>query len=185
MTARLLRASQEPPHTRGECIDGPRPCPWFSCRHHLAAEASTCSLDVADEGPHTFEEIGAILGLTRERIRQIEVQALGKMSRGIAVLEQAAPTAKPHAHFQNAHISRVAPASSTHVRDTGSRTSMPAPTAPVEANQEPGAPPPAPPDRELRTSELLRELAAHPELAGLVRRIRRGVWRIRRQVDAE
>ncbi len=23
------------PKTRGDCIDGPRPCPWVSCRHHM------------------------------------------------------------------------------------------------------------------------------------------------------
>ncbi len=26
------------PRTRAECIDGPRPCPWVSCRHHLALD---------------------------------------------------------------------------------------------------------------------------------------------------
>lgn len=26
------------PRTRAECIDGPRPCPWASCRHHLLLE---------------------------------------------------------------------------------------------------------------------------------------------------
>lgn len=23
------------PKTRGECVDGPRPCPWVSCRYNL------------------------------------------------------------------------------------------------------------------------------------------------------
>lgn len=26
------------PRTRAECADSPRPCPWVSCRHHLAIE---------------------------------------------------------------------------------------------------------------------------------------------------
>lgn len=39
----------------------------------------TCSLDVADRGGVTLEEVGAILNLTRERIRQIEVGALVKL----------------------------------------------------------------------------------------------------------
>lgn len=28
------------PKKRGECIDGPRPCPWASCRHHLLLDVS-------------------------------------------------------------------------------------------------------------------------------------------------
>lgn len=28
------------PRTRGECVDGPRPCPWVSCRHHLLLDIS-------------------------------------------------------------------------------------------------------------------------------------------------
>lgn len=39
----------------------------------------TCSLDVADEGEHTLDEIGKILGVTRERVRQIETKALMKL----------------------------------------------------------------------------------------------------------
>lgn len=26
------------PRTRGECINGPRPCPWIGCRYHLGTE---------------------------------------------------------------------------------------------------------------------------------------------------
>lgn len=32
----------------------------------------TCSLDVIGKGPHTLETVGNVLGVTRERIRQIE-----------------------------------------------------------------------------------------------------------------
>lgn len=39
----------------------------------------TCALDVADRGGVTLEDVGRILGLTRERIRQIEVGALVKL----------------------------------------------------------------------------------------------------------
>lgn len=28
------------PRTRGECIDGPRPCPHVSCRYHLVVEVT-------------------------------------------------------------------------------------------------------------------------------------------------
>jgi DNA-directed RNA polymerase sigma subunit (sigma70/sigma32) len=39
----------------------------------------TCSLDVAEAGALTLEEIGLITNLTRERIRQVEVRGLLKL----------------------------------------------------------------------------------------------------------
>lgn len=82
------------PRTRGDCINGPRPCPWVSCRHHLFWELLqrrlvetpldcvwSCALDVADAGEHTLEEIGELFGLTRERIRQIETMAFDRVKR--------------------------------------------------------------------------------------------------------
>ena len=76
-----------------------RPCPYVSCKHHLYLDvnpetgsiklnfpdlevwemAETCSLDVADKGGITLEEVGEILNLTRERIRQVEVRGLLKL----------------------------------------------------------------------------------------------------------
>jgi hypothetical protein len=87
------------PKTRGQCIDGPRPCPYVSCKHHLFLDISSktgaiklnfpdldlwemgesCALDVADRGGTTLEDVGAIMNLTRERIRQVEVRALAKL----------------------------------------------------------------------------------------------------------
>jgi hypothetical protein len=87
------------PRTRAECADGPRPCPFVSCRHHLYIDVSprtgaiklnfpdlevwdlgeSCALDVADRGGTTLEDVGAIMNLTRERIRQVEVKALAKL----------------------------------------------------------------------------------------------------------
>jgi hypothetical protein len=87
------------PKTRAECIDGERPCPFVSCAHHLYLDVSpktgaiklnfpdlevwemteTCALDVADRGGTTLEEVGAIMNLTRERIRQVEVKGLAKL----------------------------------------------------------------------------------------------------------
>ena len=89
----------ERPRTRAECLAMPRPCPFVSCEHHLYLDvnpdsgaiklnfphlevwemAETCSLDVADKGGITLEEVGAILNLTRERIRQVEVRGLCKI----------------------------------------------------------------------------------------------------------
>ena len=76
------------PLTRGDCMDGPRPCPHVTCRHHLdvekrhgvgVGENPTCSLDVADIGEHTLEEVAEIFGMTRERVRQIQSEALEKL----------------------------------------------------------------------------------------------------------
>ncbi len=87
------------PKTRAECVDGERPCPFVSCKHHLYLDVSartgaiklnfpdlevwemteTCALDVADRGGTTLEEVGAIMNLTRERIRQVEVKGLAKL----------------------------------------------------------------------------------------------------------
>jgi hypothetical protein len=87
------------PRTRGECIDGPRPCPFVSCKYHLFIDVSprtgaiklnfpdlevwemneSCALDVADRCGTTLEDVGAIMNLTRERIRQVEVKALAKL----------------------------------------------------------------------------------------------------------
>lgn len=86
---------------RGDCVNGPRPCPLVSCRFHLYLDVNpntgsiklnfpglevwdlkeTCALDVADRGGVTLDEIGEIFNLTRERIRQIELQALHKLKR--------------------------------------------------------------------------------------------------------
>ena len=87
------------PRTRAECAEGARPCPYVSCKHHLFLDVSSrtgaiklnfpdidvenmtesCALDVSDRGGTTLEEVGAIMNLTRERIRQLEVKALAKL----------------------------------------------------------------------------------------------------------
>ncbi len=89
----------EKPKSRSECVEGIRPCPFVSCKHHLYLDVSsrtgaiklnfpdlevwemteTCALDIADRGGTTLEEVGAIMNLTRERIRQVEVKALAKL----------------------------------------------------------------------------------------------------------
>jgi hypothetical protein len=98
---RLLypESDYEKPRTRAECLEGPRPCPYVSCKHHLYIDVSartgaiklnfpdlevwdlgeSCALDVADRGGTTLEDVGAIMNLTRERIRQVEVKALAKL----------------------------------------------------------------------------------------------------------
>lgn len=106
------------PRTRGECVDGPRPCPWASCRHHTLLDVTkagritmhrldvedlklvdddgdtidaSCSLDLAERGPRTLLQVGSLFGFGRERSRQIEAAALVSLrhDRGAAVLAEA------------------------------------------------------------------------------------------------
>lgn len=67
------------PKTRAECVDGPRPCPHTTCRYHVASGRpdASCALDLADRGERTLEEVGELLGMTREGARLIEKKALG------------------------------------------------------------------------------------------------------------
>ena len=87
------------PATRGECASVSRPCPYVSCKYHLYLDVNpntgsikvnfperevwelkaSCALDVAKQGGITLEEVGEILNLTRERIRQIEARAMSKL----------------------------------------------------------------------------------------------------------
>lgn len=91
------------PRTRADCEGGERPCPWVSCKYHLYLEvlssggvklifpdlevwelAESCAIDVAERGNGegvTLEEVGALLNITRERVRQIEVKGLAKLRR--------------------------------------------------------------------------------------------------------
>jgi hypothetical protein len=98
------------PRERAECATGPRPCMFISCKHHLYLDVNpstgsiklnfpdkevwemneTCALDVADRGGITLEEVGAIMNLTRERIRQVETRGLLKL-RAIAEDEPRIP----------------------------------------------------------------------------------------------
>jgi len=90
------------PTSRAECVEEMRPCPWVACKHHLYLDINpetgsikinfpelepwelkhTCALDVAERGGITLEEVGEIMNLTRERIRQVEVRGLLKLKMG-------------------------------------------------------------------------------------------------------
>jgi hypothetical protein len=85
------------PGARAECVDGPRPCPWYGCRHHLGLHqsaggelrvreledlAETCVLDLVDANPDgmPLEAIAAAIGLgSVEAVRTIETKALSKI----------------------------------------------------------------------------------------------------------
>ncbi len=90
------------PRNRDDCRTADRPCPYVSCKYHLFLDVNphtgsiklnfpdlevwelseTCSLDVADRGGITLEEVGELLNLTRERIRQVEAAGLEKLRVG-------------------------------------------------------------------------------------------------------
>ncbi len=83
------------PQTRADCKNVPRPCPYVSCKFNLYLDADeetgairfnhpgvepheleeTCALDVAERGGITLDETAKFVGLTRERVRQIELAA--------------------------------------------------------------------------------------------------------------
>jgi len=96
------------PKKRADCVDGPRPCPYVSCRHHLGIRLSvrltepgagrlsqqsvkevwpdladaeyTCSLDAAEQnGGMSLGEVASIMNITKQRVGQIEKIALAKL----------------------------------------------------------------------------------------------------------
>lgn len=88
------------PATRGDCPEE-RPCPHVRCRYHLFLDVDrrtgaiklnfpdievedlpqSCALDVAGREGATLEEVSALMNLTRERVRQIELIALARLKR--------------------------------------------------------------------------------------------------------
>jgi len=87
----------ERPRTRGDCVNGPRPCPWLGCRHHLGLDVdrhgrvtlapegkadeqrATCALDVAEDGRHSFDEIAEILNCRKGTARSLADRGRAKM----------------------------------------------------------------------------------------------------------
>lgn len=83
--------------TGGACMKDPAPCTLTCCRYNLACGLSDyrlmhayqpepCSLRLAREGPMTLEAVATTLGVTRERVRQIEEKAKRRLGR---ILERA------------------------------------------------------------------------------------------------
>jgi len=96
-----IATCDERPRRRSECAEGPRPCPWITCRHHLAFDIDpksgalklnhpglepweipeTCSLDVADRGETGVLELATLLNVSRTRIDQILILGMRSMRR--------------------------------------------------------------------------------------------------------
>jgi hypothetical protein len=104
------------PQTRGDCVDGIRPCPYVGCKFNLYLDVTpetgviklnfpdldpdelgeSCALDVAEDGGRELLPIARALNVTRERVRQIEVRALAKgRNSGVDVSEWLDPDATP------------------------------------------------------------------------------------------
>ncbi len=49
--------------------------------------AETCALDIADRGGITLEDVGEIMNLTRERVRQVETTGLAKLQALVEDME--------------------------------------------------------------------------------------------------
>jgi len=99
LDATIREIEAQRPRSRADCANGVRPCMFISCKHHLYLDVNpstgsiklnfpdrevweldeTCALDVADRGGITLEEVGTIMNLTRERIRQVETRGLLKL----------------------------------------------------------------------------------------------------------
>src|SRR4051812_22566191 len=95
----MKTVNESRPRTRADCVNEPRPCLFVSCKHNLYLDVNpetgsiklnfpdkeiwelehTCALDVAEKGGITLEEVGEIMNLTRERIRQVETRGLEKV----------------------------------------------------------------------------------------------------------
>ena len=89
------------PRTREDCDRIARPCLFVGCRYHLYLEvhqatgrvifnfpelephemSHSCALDYAELGGETLDNVGAALGVTGERARQVEEGALEILER--------------------------------------------------------------------------------------------------------
>ena len=90
------------PKLRSQCVDGPRPCPWVSCRYNLFLDIRSdgilrfnfpgkephevfhsCALDLAEDGLRTLEQVALLMGMSKERARQIEEVAFSKIKSAV------------------------------------------------------------------------------------------------------
>lgn len=97
--AKILRLLQpHRPPNRSICENGVRPCPYVSCRYHLYLDVrgdgvlrinfperepeelmASCALDMSEDGPRTLDQVAALMGMSKERARQIEATAFAKL----------------------------------------------------------------------------------------------------------
>lgn len=94
------------PKSRSICENGIRPCPYVSCRYNLYLDVrsdgvlrvnfpnlepdemvASCALDMAEDGPRTLDQIAGLMGMSKERARQIEASAMLKIREALGVGE--------------------------------------------------------------------------------------------------
>lgn len=64
------------------------PCHKKSCRHWISCDKfQNCSINAANKGPLTLQEIGDIFGVTRMRICQIEKTVIKKLSNKSIIID--------------------------------------------------------------------------------------------------
>lgn len=89
------------PKTRAECRGGIRPCPFVACKYHLYLEVTeagslrivyphlevwemefSCALDLVEMEPDgmTLKEIGALLNVSKESVRQTQERGLDELA---------------------------------------------------------------------------------------------------------
>lgn len=102
------KGPEAPPATRAECAGIERPCKRYACLHNLTPEteragkphhgkhpdpvlvekAESCELDVSEKGRHAPKEVAQLMGLTPERVRQLEDRGMRKMELAITLEKQ-------------------------------------------------------------------------------------------------
>lgn len=94
------------PPSREDCERGVRPCPYVSCRYNLYLDVrgdgvlrvnfpnlepdemlASCALDMSDDGPRTLDQVASLMGMSKERARQIEASALVKLREALGAHE--------------------------------------------------------------------------------------------------
>jgi hypothetical protein len=94
------------PKSREECKNVPRPCPYVTCRYNLYLDVrgdgvlrinfpdrepeemlASCALDLSEDGPRTLDAVAGLMGMSKERARQIEASAMQKLQKALGAKE--------------------------------------------------------------------------------------------------
>ena len=91
--------SPDAPQSRGECQSAERPCLFVACKFSLYLDVTragslvvnfadlepdemgeSCALDIAERGGESLDVVARAMGLTKQRVAQIEDMARGKLA---------------------------------------------------------------------------------------------------------
>ncbi len=79
LTVEQWRDAPKAPATRGECVNGPRPCPYVRCR--MWERGGLCAQDFADNGRMELSELAPLLGISKMGAFLVEKRAIAKLRR--------------------------------------------------------------------------------------------------------